>query len=93
MADKYQLVGMVNPTDRIDRVQYNKAGDVLVLNGEPQTLTPNQVEKISQHVVLRKIEEGTELAADFSNEGEPDVKAPEDDAGKAPKGASGAGKG
>lgn len=79
MAEKYQLVGMVNPTDRIDQVQYNKAGDVLVLNGEPKALTPSQVEKISQHVVLRKIDEGTALAADFIN---PEGEKPEDSKGE-----------
>jgi hypothetical protein len=77
---KYQLVGSVDQTSRIERVKYAE-DKFLELNGEPQTLSDAQYAKVSQHVELRRIEDGAEPVADFG----PDQNEKKDDP---PKGGS-----
>lgn len=69
MAGKYQFVGMVDPQARIDQVEYS-AGKFMTLKGEPQSLSDAQVQKLGPYVVLRKIDEGEEPAAEFGPEPE-----------------------
>lgn len=83
MAEKYQFIGMVDPKDRTERVQYAK-DQFLELMGEPKTLTDSQVQKMAAHVQLRRIGEGDEALAEFGPSPE-DLDAAKDEDKPTPK--------
>ena len=89
---KYQFVGMVDPSDRTERVQYAK-GKFLELKGDPQSLSEHQHEKVSRFAELRLVDEDNEAIAEFG----PSPDDDKDDSGgsskPAAKQASGQGKG